>query len=688
MTHRSDAKAQCPRRTAPCSNSIALVTSIPVPAATQSLEQLSINAIRTLAIDAVQAANSGHPGLPMGAAPMAYALWTRHMRHNPKDPKWFNRDRFILSAGHGSMLIYSLLYLTGYDLPLSEIKNFRQLHSLTPGHPENFATLGVEMATGPLGQGLAQAVGFAIAEKWLAATFNKPQHELIDHHTYVIVSDGDLMEGVSSEAGALAGHLGLGKLIVLYDDNDVTLDGPASLSFSENIELRFRSFNWDVRRVDGMDVDAVDRALTEAKLETAKPTLIMAKTIIGFGSPNRAGSSEAHGKALGPDEVRATKENLGIPVEPAFFVDEHALNHWREALEQGSELQERWKQAFIAFDAAYPEDAKALRSAIAGEYGTEWLDKLPSFADDKQATRQASSKVINAIAPYVPNLIGGSADLSESTLTTQKQSGNFSTDNPSGRNIFFGVREHAMIAAVNGITLHGGARGYGGSFFCFTDYCRPSIRLAALMETPSIYVFTHDSVGLGEDGPTHQPVEHLTAMRAIPNLNVFRPADGNETSVGWKIAIQSEGTPTLLVLTRQALPTLTPTDVKNHPAEKGAYILQDGSAEPKVILIGTGSEVSTCVKARELLEASGVSTRVVSMPSWLLFERQSKEYREGVLPKNVRKVSVEAGSTMAWPRYADLQVGIDRFGLSAPGEEVLNEFGITPENVAEVARSL
>ncbi|MEZ0324697.1 MAG: transketolase [Fimbriimonas sp.] len=659
-----------------------------MPAATQSLEQLSINAIRTLAIDAVQAANSGHPGLPMGAAPMAYALWTRHLQHNPKNPKWFNRDRFILSAGHGSMLIYSLLYLTGYDLPLSEIKNFRQLHSKTPGHPENFATHGVEMATGPLGQGIAQSVGFAIAEKWLAATFNKPQHQIIDHFTYVIVSDGDLMEGVSSEAGAIAGHLGLGKLIVLYDDNDVTLDGPASLSFSENIELRFRSFNWDVRRVDGMDVEAVDSALREARNETEKPTLIMAKTIIGYGSPNRAGTSEAHGKALGADEVKATKERLGIPLEPAFYVDDAALNHFREALSKGEEAEQKWHESFKAYEFAYPEDARALRNAISGEYGKEWLDKLPSFTtEEKQATRQASSKVINAIAPYVPNLIGGSADLSESTLTTQKQSGNFTKENPGGRNIFFGVREHAMIAAVNGITLHGGARGYGGSFFCFTDYCRPAIRLAALMETPSIYVFTHDSVGLGEDGPTHQPVEHLTAMRAIPNLNVFRPADGNETTVGWKIAVQSEKTPTLLVLTRQALPTLTPADVKKHPAEKGAYVLQEGSSKPEVILIGTGSEVSVCVKAKELLEADGITTRVVSMPSWLLFERQSVEYRQSVLPTGVRTVSVEAGSTMAWPRYAELQVGIDRFGLSAPGDQVLKEFGITPEHVAEVAKS-
>ena len=660
-----------------------------------TLENQCINAIRALAIDAVQAANSGHPGLPMGAAPMAYVLWTKHLRHNPKNPHWFNRDRFILSAGHGSMLIYSLLYLTGYDLPLSEIKNFRQLHSQTPGHPENFATVGVEMATGPLGQGLAHSVGFAMAEKWIGANYNKPGHDLIDHHTYVLVSDGDLMEGVSSEAAAIAGHLGLGKLIALYDDNDVTLDGPASLSFSENIELRFRSYNWQVIRIDGMDTSAVDEAIKEAKRETERPTLIMAKTIIGFGSPNRAGSSESHGKALGPEEVKLTKENLDIPLEPTFYVADEALAHYREALDKGQAAETKWREGFSAYEAAFPEEANRLRAAIAGELGSDWLPHLPSFGpDEKQATRQASNKVINALSPHVNTLIGGSADLSESTLTTQKAEKQFTKENPTGRNVFFGVREHAMIAAVNGLTLHGGARGYGGSFFCFTDYCRPSIRLAALMECPSIYVFSHDSVGLGEDGPTHQPVEHLTAMRAIPNLNVFRPADGNETAVAWKVALQSTKTPTLIVLSRQGLPTLTPADVQNHPAEKGAYVLLEatGPLDPSnprpLTLIATGSELFVAVKARELLEAAGTPTRVVSMPSWLLFEKQSKEYKENVLPKAARKVSIEAGSTLAWPRYADQCIGIDRFGLSAPGDQVMKEFGITPEHVVEVAKQL
>jgi transketolase len=619
---------------------------------------------------------------------MAYTLWTKHLRHSPSNPKWFNRDRFVLSAGHGSMLLYSLLYLTGYDLPLAEIKNFRQLHSMTPGHPENILTPGVEMATGPLGQGLGQSVGMAIAESWLAATFNKPGHTLIDHYTYVICSDGDMMEGISHEAASLAGHLKLGKLIVLYDDNDVSLDGPTSLSFSDNTEGRFRSYGWEVLRVDGMDPKAVDRALTEAKIKTDRPTLIIAKTIIGYGSPNKQGTQKAHGSPLGPDEVKLAKENLGIPLEPEFYVADEALAEYRTAESKGKELEAEWHDRFKAYEAEYPEEGRLLRSAIAGEFGSDWIQELPSFSDEKQATRKASNAVINAIAPKLPTLIGGSADLSESTLTTQKQSGEFDFENPGGRNIFFGVREHAMIAAVNGMVLHGGVRSYGGSFFCFTDYCRPSIRLAALMEIPSIYVFTHDSVGLGEDGPTHQPVEHLTAMRAIPNLNVFRPADGNETSAGWKVAVQSDSTPTLLVLSRQNLPTLTPATVTDHPAEKGAYILSESSSALRVVIVGTGSEVQVAAKAAEMLEAEGIPAQCVSMPSWLLFERQRDEYKQSVFPKGVPVVSVEAGSTMAWPRYADACVGIDRFGLSAPGEEALKELGITPEHVVSAAKGL
>ena len=658
-------------------------------AVTQDLQQLCVNAIRALSIDGVQKANSGHPGLPLGAAPMAYALWSRHLKHDPKDPKWFNRDRFILSAGHGSMLLYSLLHLAGYDLPLSELKRFRQLHSRTPGHPENVMTAGVEMATGPLGQGFGHAVGMALAETWLAATFNKPEHTVVDHHTFVIASDGDLMEGLSYEAASLAGHLKLGKLIVLFDDNDISLDGPTSLSVSENQELRFRAAGWQVLRVDGMDVDAVDAALKEARANTEQPTLIMAKTIIGFGSPNKAGSQKSHGSPLGADEVKLTKEALGIPVDEDFYVAEEALAEWRTAIDRGAAKHQDWQQAMHDYAAAYPDEAKTLRSIISGEFGREWIEALPSFgADVSQATRKASNAVINAIAPKHPALVGGSADLSESTLTTQKEFARYTPENRAGRNVFFGVREHAMVAAVNGMTLSG-LKGYGGSFFCFTDYCRPSIRLAALMECPSVYVFTHDSIGLGEDGPTHQPVEHLTAMRAIPNLTVIRPCDGNETAAAWKVALQSTSSPTLLVLSRQNLPTLSPDTVQSHPAEKGAYVLQEASGgTPKVILVGTGSEVSIAAAAREKLEGEGIPTRVVSMPSWELYANQSDEYKASVFPAGVKRVSVEAGSTMAWPRFSDEQIGLDRFGLSAPAEQVYAEFGITADAVVEAAKQL
>jgi len=587
------------------------------------------------------------------------------------------------------MLLYSLLYLTGYDLHLDDLKSFRQLHSRTPGHPENTLTPGVEMATGPLGQGFAHAVGFAIAERWLAATFNKPGHEVIDHYTYVICSDGDLMEGVSSEASSLAGHLKLGKLIVLYDDNDITLDGPASLSVSENHEQRFLSAEWHVQKVDGMNVDAVDAAINAAQAFKDKPSIIMCKTIIGFGSPNKAGSSKSHGSPLGPDEVKLAKEKLGIPLEPAFYVAEDAMKAWRSAVDAGAQSESEWSAAMDAYGQAFPAEAGQLKKLIAGDFGTAWIEALPKFTDEKQATRKASNTVINAIADKHLALVGGSADLSESTLTTQKSSGQFTADNPSGRNIFFGIREHAMIAAVNGMMRHGGVHSYGGSFFCFTDYCRPSIRLAALMECPATYVFTHDSIGLGEDGPTHQPVEHLTAMRAIPNLNVIRPCDGNETSAAWKIALQSTKTPTLLVLSRQNLPTLSSGEVTNHPSEKGAYILKEASGgSPKVILIGTGSEVSVCTGAQDILEAQGIPTRVVSMPSWFLFEKQDAGYKSSVFPAGIKKVSVEAGVTLAWPRYSDAQIGVDHFGMSAPAEQVMKEFGVTPENAAEVAKGL
>ena len=624
----------------------------------------------------------------MGAAPFAYTLWTKFLRHNPKNPHWFNRDRFILSAGHGSMLLYSLLYLTGYDLSIDDLKQFRQLHSRTPGHPENVETAGVEMATGPLGQGFAHGVGFALAEDWLSANFNKPGHDIVDHFTYVIASDGDMMEGLSNEAASLAGHLHLGKLIVLYDDNEISLDGPTTLSFTENVGGRFEALGWHVQRIDGMNVSAVEAAIKEAQHVNDKPSLIACKTIIGFGSPNKAGSSKSHGSALGPDEVKLTKEALGIPLEPDFYVSDEALAEYRKAIDHGASLDAKWEKAFADYAAAFPELAETLKKSIEGDFTNTWVEALPTFIQPI-STRKASNAVINAVAPNHPVFVGGSADLSERTLTTQKQSGEFDWSDHRGRNFMFGVREHAMVAAVNGMTLHGGVQAYGGTFFVFSDYCRPSIRLAAIMQCPSIVVFTHDSVGLGEDGPTHQPIEHLTALRAVPNLNVFRPADGNETAVGWKVALESKKTPTLLVLTRQDLPPLTSADVTAHPAEKGAYVLAEATGGvPKLILVGTGSEVQLCTGAREKLEAEGIPTSVVSMPSWHLFEKQSDEYKASVFPKGVKRVSVEAGATLAWPRYSDAQIGIDRFGLSAPAKQIFQELGLTVDHVVEVAREL
>ncbi len=656
-----------------------------------SIETRSINTIRGLAMDAVQAANSGHPGMPMGCAALAYALWTRHLRFDPMDPKWFNRDRFILSAGHGSMLQYALLHLTGYDLSISDLKNFRQLHSKTPGHPENFATVGVEMATGPLGQGFAHGVGFAMAERYLAAIFNRPGHEIIEHFTYAICSDGDLMEGVSNEAASLAGHLHLGKLIYLYDDNNITIDGSTDLTFTEDVETRFRGLGWHVQRIDGMDVEQVDQAIIEAKKATGQPSLIMCRTIIGYGSPHKAGKSSSHGAALGLEEVELSKKALGIPLEPKFLVPDGVYDDFHKPATKGHGLNLAWQQGMGEYEASHPKQAKELRGAIAGEWGTGWIKAMPQFSE-KMATRQASGKILNTIAPHLPTLVGGSADLAESNNTHLKDFADFQPETPTGRNINFGVREHAMIAAVNGMTLHGGMRAYGASFLIFTDYCRPSIRLAALMECPSIFIFTHDSIGLGEDGPTHQPIEHLAALRAIPNLNVMRPCDGNETAACWKVALQSKKTPSLLALTRQGLSPLSPDKVQNHPAEKGAYVLSESAAEdkerPLVILVATGSEVQLAVEAKPLLEAKGIAVRVISMPSWFLFAQQPKTYRDSVLPKEVPTVSIEAATTFGWDRYAQAHVGIDRFGLSAPGDQVMKEFGFTAEHVALVASEL
>lgn len=651
-----------------------------------SLENLCINTIRGLSIDAVQKANSGHPGLPMGAAPMAFALWTRHLRFNPKNPKWFDRDRFILSAGHGSMLLYSLLHLTGYDVSLEDLKQFRQAHSKTPGHPENTMTAGVEMATGPLGQGFAHGVGFAIAEANLAARYNRPGHEIIDHHTYAIVSDGDLMEGISSEAGSLAGHLQLGKLIYLYDDNGISIDGSTDLAFTEDVYGRFVAFGWHVQRVDGMNVEEVSAAIEAAKNVTDKPSLIMCKTVIGFGSPNKAGSCKSHGAPLGVDEVKLTKEALGISLEPDFYVPSEAASFF-DNVSEGAALTADWEGRWNAYQAAYPDLGAELKSMIEGKMPAGWESSLPSFTD-AAATRKNGSDVLNAVAKVVPSILGGSADLAESNLTVIHGEGAFQPGHYSNRNFCYGVREHAMAAAVNGITLHGGLKAIAASFLQFTDYCRPSIRLAALMECPSIFVFTHDSIGLGEDGPTHQPIEHLAALRAMPNLNTIRPCDGNETAAAYKVALESTHTPTLLALTRQNLPVLSPSTVASHPLEKGAYVLVEASSEAKVILVGTGSEVQWCFEAAKQLEAEGIPTRVVSMPSWFLFEKQSKEYRNSVLPKGVPTLAVEAGASFGWAKYSDEQVCIDQFGVSGPANVLFKEFGFTAENVAAKAKEL
>ena len=653
----------------------------------QSIDSTCVNVIRGLAMDAVQKANSGHPGMPMGAAAMAHALWTRHLNHNPSNPHWFDRDRFVLSAGHGSMLLYALLYLTGYGLTLDDLKQFRQWGSKTPGHPENHLTPGVEMATGPLGQGISTAVGMAMAEKMLAARFNEDEFGVIDHYTYVIASDGDLMEGVSNEASSLAGHLGLGKLVVLYDDNKITIDGATDLSFTEDVEGRYRSLGWGVWRCDGMDVDAVDQCLKSAKEDGERPSLIMCRTTIGFGSPHKAGKSSSHGAALGSEEVRLSKEALGIPDEE-FWVDQDSLDFYRSAIEKGGRAEAQWAELLDSYAAKYPSKARELDLLRSREQGLDWLSALPTFSESG-ATRDQSNSVINAVAKVLPGLVSGCADLAESVKTLIKDGGEFQRDTPLGRNVSFGVREHAMAAAVNGMTLHGGVRPFGGTFLIFSDYCKPSLRLAALMECPSIFVFSHDSIGLGEDGPTHQPVEQLMALRAVPNFNLMRPADGNETTACWKMALESKSTPSAIVLSRQKLPILTPALATKHPAERGAYVLREASGgSPQAILVATGSEVALAVESGEELEKSGIPTRVVSMPSWFMFDKQPQAYRTSILPKGVATVSLEAGTTLGWAKYAGDHVGLDHFGASAPADILFREFGFTVENVVSKVRSL
>ncbi|HCK65651.1 MAG TPA: transketolase [Anaerolineae bacterium] len=657
---------------------------------TQSLETRAINTLRFLSADAVQKANSGHPGLPMGGAAMAYTIWTRHLRHNPRNPKWIGRDRFILSGGHGSMLLYSLLHLTGYDLSLDEIKNFRQWESLTPGHPEYGLTPGVEVTTGPLGQGFANGVGMAIAASHLAATFNQSGHNIIDPFIYAIVTDGDLMEGVAAEAASMAGHMSLGRLIYLYDDNNISIDGSTDLAFTEDRAVRFRSYGWQVLRVeDGNDVEAIDKAIKEAKADP-RPSLIMCKTIIGFGAPNRQGTQKAHGEPLGEDELSAAKTNLGWDKEAKFFIPEDVLAFYHQAIEKGRELEADWNMRFEAYKRIHPALGSELQRRLNGELpkGWDWEEVLPKFPADAKgmATRAASGKVINALASGLPELIGGSADLAPSNNTKIDGSPAFQKDSFAGRNFHFGVREHAMGSVLNGMAVFGGVIPYGGTFLVFADYMRPPIRLAALSHYPSIFIFTHDSVGLGEDGPTHQPIEHLMSLRLIPNLIVVRPADANETAGAWKVAIENKHAPTVLALTRQNVPTFETSNYAG--VEKGAYILKD-FGEPQMILMASGSEVSLIMEAAQKLADEGKGVRVVSFPSWELFEKQDEKYKDSVLPKSIQKrLAVEAGSGMGWERYAKSVISIERYGASAPYKTIFEHLGFTVENVVAKAKEL
>jgi len=673
--------------------------STPTRDTTPELEQLCVNTIRALSLDAVQKAESGHPGLPLGAAPMAYVVWTRFLRHNPRNPKWQGRDRFLLSAGHGSMLLYSLLYLTGYDLPLEELKNFRQWDSKTPGHPENILTPGVEITTGPLGQGFANGVGMAMGAAHLGAKFNQPGYKLVDNFVYAIVSDGDLMEGVASEAASLAGHLKLGKLIYLYDDNQVTIEGFTSLAFSEDVPKRFDAYGWHTLTVeDGNDLDAIETAIREAQADE-RPSLISVKTTIGYGMPT-AGTRKAHSDAPGAEAVKETKRSLGWPEDEEFYVPEEALAQFRKSIERGEQGEAEWDAHVADFEARFTELGRVWRRTMTGELPDEWESHLPSFENAKpMATRQASGEVLNALAPYVPTLVGGSADLGPSNNTDINKGGSVAPDKYAGRIIHFGVREHAMGATLTGMSLNGGLIPFGGTFMCFSDYMKPAIRLAALSHVQVVYVFTHDSVGLGEDGPTHQPIEQLAGLRAIPNLYVMRPADVHEVREAWRLAILRRDAPTALILTRQKVALI---DRKVHASaegtRRGAYTLaeatdSDGTPKtPRLVLLSTGSEVSLCLEARDVLQAEGTPTRVVSMPCWELFEEQDKDYRASVVPPDVpARLAVEAASPMGWDRYAGergSRLCLDRFGASAPGATALKELGFNVENVVESARAL
>lgn len=663
---------------------------------THSIEHLSIAAIRTLSIDAIEKANSGHPGMPMGAAPMAYTLWTKFMNHNPRNPKWFNRDRFVLSAGHGSMLLYSLLHLSGYDVTMEDIKQFRQWGSKTPGHPEYGHTPGVEATTGPLGQGIAMAVGMAMAERHLAATYNKDNFEIINHFTYAICGDGDLMEGVSAEAASLAGHLKLGRLIVLYDSNDISLDGELNLSFSESVEQRFKAYGWQYIRVeDGNNIEEIAQAIAEAQKDLERPTLIEVKTTIGYGSPNKAGTADVHGAPLGRDEIKLTKEAYKWTFEEDFYVPNEVYAHFEKVVKEAGEKKEaEWNALFAEYEKAYPDLAKQLRMAIDGKLPEGWEKALPVYAEGKSlATRASSGEVLNAIAKVVPQFLGGSADLAGSNKTLIKGAGNFLPGSYDGRNIWFGVREFAMGAALNGMALHGGVKVYGGTFFVFSDYLRPAIRLAALMGLPVTYVFTHDSIAVGEDGPTHEPIEQLASLRAMPNVCVIRPADANETAAAWRLAVESTNRPTALVLTRQNLPTLATTAERAYEGvKKGAYVVSEAQGEVQALLLASGSEVSLAVEAQKALASEGIHVSVVSMPSWDRFEAQPAEYKESVIPKHVKKrLAIEMGSSLGWERYTGDEgdiLAIDRFGASAPGEKIMQEYGFTVENVVARVKAL
>ncbi len=679
------------------------------------LDQLSINTIRFLAVDAVQKANSGHPGLPMGAAPMAYTLWTRHLRHNPANPQWFDRDRFVLSGGHGSMLLYALLHLTGYDLPLAQLQNFRQWESATPGHPERDILRGIETSTGPLGQGFANGVGMAIAEKFLAARYNRGTHDIINHFTYAITTDGDLMEGISHEAASLAGHLKLGKLIYLYDDNRISLAASTNLTFTEDRAKRFEAYGWHTQIIsDGNDIDAIDAAIKAARAETERPSIILVRTIIGFGAPHKQNTFEVHGSPLGVDEVKAAKENLGWTLDPAFYIPGEALEHFREALDRGGQLEKDWNARFAAYKKEYPDLARELELAMRGDLPANWDADIPTFPADAKgiATRVAGGQVLNAIAKRVPNIIGGSADLNPSTMTVLKGLGDFQNGrgdpsrSPSdaqgsagggwsyaGRNIHYGVREHAMASITNGLAVHGGIIPFGATFLVFSDYMRPTLRLAAMMHAHSIFVFTHDSIGLGEDGPTHQPIEHLASLRAIPNLIVIRPCDANETAVAWRVAMETRDQPVALVLTRQNVPTLDRKEFSSADGlRRGAYVLLDAPQgdQPDIILIASGSEVQLLVKANEILMQKGIAARIVSMPSWELFDAQSQAYRDSVLLPNVRtRLAVEAGVPQGWHKYVTEHgdvIALERYGASAPAPVIFEKLGFTVDNV--VARAM